>query len=72
MTFPSEIPVMIFTTEDEKGNEEAKSNITFFYSQLNNCGPNKLVIMGDTHYLHWMNYKEMSDHVYEFLEGLSD
>ncbi|QGS69285.1 hypothetical protein CV093_16085 [Oceanobacillus sp. 143] len=46
MTFPSEIPVMIFTKEDEKGNEEAKSNITFFHSQLNNCGPNKLVIMG--------------------------
>ena len=36
MTFPPDIPVMIFTKDEEKINEEDKSNITFYQSQLSN------------------------------------
>ncbi|RDW15523.1 hypothetical protein [Oceanobacillus chungangensis] len=72
MTLPSVLPEMIFTKKDENGNEEDKSNITFLNTQLDNGESNKLVTMEGHHYLHWMNYKEVSDQVNEFLEGLSD
>ncbi|MEI4770047.1 alpha/beta hydrolase [Psychrobacillus sp. FJAT-51614] len=68
MTFPSDLPVMIFTTKEEKGNEEGKSNISFYKAQKQNIDVNKLVTIEGHHYLHWTNYMKMSEHVDEFTE----
>eukprot|EP00130_Batrachochytrium_dendrobatidis_P008393 XP_006683268.1 hypothetical protein BATDEDRAFT_93034 [Batrachochytrium dendrobatidis JAM81] len=61
ITFPSNIPLMIFTTKDETANKGAKTNITFYNTQLDTGVSNKLITMEGHHYLHWKNYKEMSD-----------
>lgn len=66
LSFPSDMPVMIFTTNDEKVNEEGKSNITFYQSQLSNAPFHKLVPIEGHHYLHWTQYQEMSEYVHEF------
>lgn len=68
MTFPSDIPVMIFTTKEEIVNEEGKSKINFYKTQIQNIDVNKLVTIEGHHYLHWTHYKEMSEHVNEFTE----
>lgn len=33
MTFPPEMPVLFFTTTEDKVNEDGKSNITFYQTQ---------------------------------------
>lgn len=68
MSFPSDIPVLIFTKEIEKVNEDGKSNVTFYQTQLSNVTSNKLVTLEGHHYLHWTRYKEMSKYVNEFTE----
>ncbi|MEK4485448.1 alpha/beta hydrolase [Psychrobacillus sp. FSL H8-0484] len=68
MTFPSDIPVMIFNTNAENVNEDGKSNINFYKTQIQNIDVNKLVTIEGHHYLHWTHYKEMSEHVNEFTE----
>ena len=36
MTFPSDIPVMIFTTKEEIVNEDGQSKINFYKTQIQN------------------------------------
>ncbi|WP_081965827.1 alpha/beta hydrolase [Paenibacillus sp. FSL H7-0357] len=67
LSFPSNIPVMIFTTKPDKVNEEGKSNITFYETQLKNVASNKLVVLEGHHYLHWTHSKKISEEVNEFL-----
>jgi pimeloyl-ACP methyl ester carboxylesterase len=67
MTFPSDIPVMIFTTK-EKMNKEEKSNVTFYREQLKNVGTNKLIVYEGHHYLHWAHSKEISETVNDFIK----
>ena len=66
MTFPSDIPVMIFSTKEEIVNEDGKSKINFYKTQIQNIDVNKLVTIEGHHYLHRTHYKEMSEHVNEF------
>jgi pimeloyl-ACP methyl ester carboxylesterase len=68
MTFPSEIPVMIFTPKEEKINKDGKSKITALQTQLSNGSSNKLVTLDGDHSLHWTRYKEMNEYVNEFIE----
>jgi hypothetical protein len=68
MTFPSDLPVMIFTTKDKKG-KEGKSKITFYRDQLDNGAENKLISFEGHHYLHWSSSKEMSEAVNEFIKN---
>ena len=68
MSFPPEMPVLIFTTAEENVNEDGKSNITFYHTQLSNVTSNKLVTLEGHHYLHWTRYKEMNEYINEFTE----
>jgi len=68
LSLPSDMPVMIFTTNDKKVNEEGKSNITFYQSELRNSSLHKLVPLEGHHYLHWTQYQHMSEYVNEFTE----
>ncbi|WP_339173236.1 alpha/beta hydrolase [Solibacillus sp. FSL R5-0691] len=68
MAFPSDLPVMIFTPEEQF--VEGKSKIDFYDAQLQNIKTNKLVVLEGQHYLHWTHYKEMSENLNEFVEGL--
>ena len=69
MTFPSDIPVMIFTPKDEKVNPAGKSTMTFYEEQLDNVEKSKIVPLAGHHYLHWTNAEEISEHVGEFIGG---
>lgn len=68
MAFPSDLPVMIFTPEEQF--VEGKSKIDFYDGQLQNIKTNKIVVLEGQHYLHWTHYKEMSENLNEFVEGL--
>jgi pimeloyl-ACP methyl ester carboxylesterase len=68
MTFPSDIPVMIFTPKKENMTEDDKSKITYYQKQLSNGSSNKLVTLEGGHSLHQTRYKEMSKYVNEFIE----
>ena len=68
MMFPSDIPVMIFTTKEENVNEDGKSKINFYKTQIQNINVNKIVTIEGNHYLHRTHYMKMSEHVNEFTE----
>jgi pimeloyl-ACP methyl ester carboxylesterase len=68
MSFPPNLPVMIFAKDKDKVNKDGKSNITFYQSQLSYVTSKKLVTLEGHHYLHWTQFKEMSDYVNEFIE----
>ena len=72
LMFPSDMSVMIFTTNDKKVNEEGKSNITFYQSELRNVSLHKIVPLEGHHYLHWTQYKEMSKYVNDFTEAFAN
>ena len=71
MSFPSDLPVMIFTKKTDKVTEDGKSMETFYQSQINHAENNKLVILEGHHYLHWTKSKVMSDYVNDFIENFS-
>lgn len=71
-TFPSDMPVLFFTIEEDKMNEDGKSNLTFYQTQLSNSSSSKIITLQGHHYLHWTRYKEMSGHVNEFIETFAD
>ncbi|MBM7692108.1 pimeloyl-ACP methyl ester carboxylesterase [Peribacillus deserti] len=68
LTFPADMPVLIFTPEKDKLNEDGKSKLTFYHTQLNNRSSSKITTLKGHHYLHWTRYKEMSKQVNEFIE----
>ncbi|TRZ40660.1 alpha/beta hydrolase [Niallia circulans] len=67
MTFSADLPVLIFTKEEELNNQ-GKSNITFYEDQLTNVDHKKIVSLDGHHYLHWTYFKEMSKTVNDFLK----
>ncbi|SOC24338.1 pimeloyl-ACP methyl ester carboxylesterase [Ureibacillus xyleni] len=72
MTFPSTMPVLMFTTEEDQVNEEGKSNITFYQEQLRNQEISKLITLEGHHYLHWTQYQEMSEQVDKFIKSYTE
>ena len=71
MKFPSNMPVLFFTTKKDKVTEDGKSNVTFYETQLTNSPASKIVTLQGHHYLHWTRYKEMSKEVNEFTESFA-
>ncbi|MFZ3589705.1 alpha/beta fold hydrolase [Bacillus sp. DJP31] len=68
LTFPSDKPILIFTPEKQKVNENGKSKLSFYQTQLNKNPSSKIITLDGHHYLHWTRYKEMSKHVNVFTE----
>ncbi|MFC7687063.1 alpha/beta fold hydrolase [Ureibacillus sp. GCM10028918] len=68
MNFPSNMPILIFTTKVDKETKNGKTNITFYETQLTNSPASKIVTLKGHHYLHWTRYKEMSREVDEFIK----
>jgi hypothetical protein len=69
MKFPSDMPVLFFTTIEDKVTEDGKNNVTFYETQLTTSPASKIVTLQGHHYLHWTRYKEMSKDVVEFIES---
>ncbi|PGE94332.1 alpha/beta hydrolase [Bacillus pseudomycoides] len=69
MSFPSEIPVMIFTDKDDRVTEDGKTIVSFYQTQISHLPSNKLVVLEGHHYLHWSRYKEMSETVNDFIDA---
>lgn len=67
MTFPADMPVLFFTTKVDKVNDEGKSNVTFYQTQLTDSPASKIITLEGHHYLHWTQYKEMSKKVNKFI-----
>lgn len=72
MKFPSTIPVLFFTTKEEKVTEDGKNNVSFYQTQLTNHPDSKVVVLEGHHYLHWTRYKEMNKEIEEFTSSFSD
>jgi len=58
--------VLIFTSKEDRVNEDGKSNVTFYQTKLSRSFSSKIVTLEGNHYLHWTRYKEMSAHVNDF------
>ncbi|MHA6533100.1 alpha/beta fold hydrolase [Paenibacillus sp. BAC0078] len=69
LTFPSNLPVMIFTTETDKVSEDGRSNITFYQEQFKNVHTHQLITLKGHHYLHWTHYKKIAEDVNAFLSA---
>lgn len=71
MKFPSNIPVLLFTTKEEKVTKDGKNKVSFYKTQLTNNPDSKVVVLQGHHYLHWTNYKEMNKEINEFTSSFS-
>lgn len=71
MGFPSQMPVLLFTTKEDKVTEDGKNNVTFYETQLTKSPTSKIVTLEGHHYLHWSRYQEMSKEVNEFIDSFS-
>lgn len=70
MSFPSNMPIMVFAAKRDKVTKDGKSNLTFYETQVGNNPLNELVVLDGHHYLHWTQSKEMSEHVRAFTEQI--
>lgn len=71
MKFPSNAPVLFFTTKEDEATEDDKNLVTFYETQLTNSHASKIVTLQGHHYLHWTGYKEMSNEVNGFIKSFS-
>ncbi|MCT1902944.1 alpha/beta fold hydrolase [Oceanobacillus sojae] len=71
MTFPAGLPVLFFTTEEDKDTEDGKTMLTFYETQLTDSPASKIITLEGHHYLHWTRYKEISDEVSSFIESFT-
>lgn len=72
MEFSSNMPVLLFTTVEDKVTEGGKNNVTFYETQLTNSPASKIVTLQGHHYLHWTLYKEMSKEVNDFTKSIAN
>lgn len=70
MHFPSNMPILIFTTKEEKVTKDGINNVTFYETQLADSPASKIVTLEGHHYLHWTRYKEISQEVNEFTKSI--
>lgn len=66
LSFPSQLPSMIFMKEDDKVTKDGKSIESFYEQQLIKVENKRLITLKGHHYLHWTNYEEMSGEIKEF------
>lgn len=71
MKFPTNMPVLLFTTKENKETEDGKNIVTFYETQLTNSPTSKIVTLEGHHYLHWTRYKEISKEVSELTESFA-
>ncbi|MFB1052175.1 alpha/beta fold hydrolase [Paraliobacillus sp. JSM ZJ581] len=71
MKFPTNVPVLFFTTKEEKVTEDGKNNVTFYKTQLTGSPASKVVVLEGHHYLHWTRYKKMTEEINEFTNFIS-
>ncbi|MCT2347282.1 alpha/beta fold hydrolase [Niallia taxi] len=71
MSFPSHMPVLLFTTTNGKVTEDGKNNITFYETQLTNSPSSKIIQLQGHHYLHWTRYKQISKDVKDFIASIN-
>jgi pimeloyl-ACP methyl ester carboxylesterase len=71
MNFPSTLPVLFFTTKEDKVTEDGNNKLTFYETQLTNSPASKIVTLEGHHYLHWTRYKEMGREVNEFIKSIT-
>lgn len=67
MSFPTNIPVLIFAAKNDEEPVDGKTNMTFYEEQLSINDSNKLVELEGHHYLHWTHSKEMTDTINHFI-----
>lgn len=67
MSFPTDIPVLIFTKYSDRITTNGKTMEAFYQKQINHLSTKKLVVLRGHHYLHWSNFKEISKTVYDFI-----
>lgn len=70
MSFPSDLPVMIFTTKDAQATIDGKSLEIFYQTQLEKVEIHKLVILEGDHYLHWTQSEVITHLVNEFTQTI--
>lgn len=71
MKFPEDMPILIFTTKEDRVTADGKNNVTFFESQLTDSAASKIVVYEGHHYLHWSRYKEISEEVKKFIQAVT-
>lgn len=71
MKFPTNMPVILFTTKEDKETEDGKNIVTFYETQLTNSHASEIVTLEGHHYLHWTRYKEISKEVSELTESFA-
>src|SRR5699024_2591780 len=71
MKFPTNMPVLLFTTKENKETEDGKNIVTFYETQLTNSPTSKIVTLEGHHYLHCTRYKEISKEVSELTESFA-
>lgn len=69
LSFPAQLPVMIFMKEDDKVTDDGKSMESFYEQQLNAVNNQRLVTLKGHHYLHWKNYKKMTEEIKSFVDS---
>lgn len=60
LKFPRNLPVLFFTTKEDRVNEDGKSKIAFYQTQLTKSSASKIIALEGQYYLHWTRSKEMS------------
>ncbi|WP_084509455.1 alpha/beta fold hydrolase [Paenibacillus assamensis] len=69
MSFSTDLPVLLFARErKDKVSVDGKTNLTFYESQLSHVKTSKLIPLEGHHYLHWTQYKEMSEQINRFID----
>lgn len=63
MKFPTNLPVILFTTKEDKETGDGKNIVSFYETQLTNSPASKIITLEGHHYLHWTRYKEISNEV---------
>lgn len=72
LKFPRALPVLFFTTKEDRVNQDGKSKTAFYQTQLTKSSASKIIALEGQHYLHWTRSKEISQQVQEFTDALTD
>ena len=67
MKFSKELPVLIFAREGLIPRDDGKTTQSFYEMALSGLNNSQIVMLQGHHYLHWINYIEMSNDVNNFL-----
>ncbi|MCM1991452.1 alpha/beta fold hydrolase [Oceanirhabdus seepicola] len=68
MSYPKELPVLIFTYERSKKREDGKTSVSFYETYLNDLDSGRVIVLEGHHYLHWTCSEEMTKEVNAFID----